>query len=100
MYNFSYIYFCNIIFSHSAIRGSEGFICAFIYCFGEIRAEGEGRLRLGVIGKPRVSKGQDSQMSTDRQHIGTQFPPEAIYVLIKGLQTGRRTRSGEEVNES
>lgn len=39
-----------------------------------------------VIGKPRVSKRQDSQMSTDRQHIGTQFHPEATNVLIKSLE--------------
>lgn len=39
-----------------------------------------------VIGKPRVSKGQDSQMSTDRQHIGAQFHPQATNVLIKDLQ--------------
>lgn len=43
-----------------------------------------------VIGKPRVSERRDSQMSRDRQHIGTLLHPEASDALIKSPGKAQR----------
>lgn len=49
-----------------------------------------------VIGKPRVNKYQDSQMSTDSQHIVTPLHPEATNVLKKSPEKACAERQWSE----